>query len=516
MCGIAGGVIERAEQYPAFARLAACTARRGRDGFGMAWFDPEYPHDGCKSMHNLSWKTEQEVYDGVLRFLNASEVHGVVLFASRAQPLPEAESTGERIQPYMRVNVHGYKRFALVHNGTISNDRELWASFDGMSGDHPGIDTLVVYEMLQRDEKIDTSKLVGGFAFAYLDAQTSRITLLKNTKTLWFSDKHGTLFFASEPTWLKECFVLDEEEINLRFPTDTLMAWEISEHYEAVRVDQRPIYNPKWTHVPVSDEKKAVVVTSGGIDSITAAYVAAKLHGMDVTLLNFAYGQIGQGPERMASAHFASKEGWNYAAVDMQQLGAFGGSPLTDSGIALPLGMRSAESTLCWVPGRNMVMLAYAAAYAEAVGAKWLYYGNNMEEEATAYGDNDYEFVHLFNQLLRLGTLRGVQIKTALARLMKAEILHLGAYLGVDYAKTWSCDIAETGMIGVHNIGGNGLQPAYRPCGRCGCCTTRRYAFMRAGIQDPQEPLYVHPLPDAYPWSGASTFDIQQILGRIE
>jgi len=259
----------------------------------------------------------------------------------------------------------------------------------------------------------------------------------------------------------------------------------------------QPIRNAYWASTPPLNPDKAVVVTSGGIDSITSAYVAAKVHGKQVTLVHFNYGQRSEEREEAAVREIAMHHlGVPYRILDLRLLGDLGQSPLTDRSIELPLGMESVESTLCWVPARNMLMVSYAAAVAEAEGAAWIYYGNNMEEEATGYGDNDLDFISIFNDLLEYGTLRGVQIRQALCRLMKPELLHVGHHLGVPYHLTWSCD--------------EGFD---KPCGICGCCTTRRYAFKRAGLTDEQ--MYREPLRDVYPWEGAKKYDPKDLLSRV-
>jgi 7-cyano-7-deazaguanine synthase len=157
-----------------------------------------------------------------------------------------------------------------------------------------------------------------------------------------------------------------------------------------------------------------------------------------------------------------------------------------------------------------MAMVAAAASVAEGIGAKWLYYGNNMEEEATAYGDNDLDFIHYFNKVLQYGTLKGVQIKRALARLMKPEIIALGTALNVPYDLTWSCDEGFTVDGEFYN---SNPRVNFVACGRCGCCTTRRHAFKRAGIPDPQN--YKYELPDIYPWEGSKEYDLDKLAKLV-
>jgi len=70
---------------------------------------------------------------------------------------------------------------------------------------------------------------------------------------------------------------------------------------------------------------------------------------------------------------------------------------------------------------------------------------------------------------------RGVKIHTPLISLSKAQIIQLGARLGVDYALTVSCyQATDEGFA----------------CGRCDSCRLRAEGFVRAGIEDPT--LYIN------------------------
>ena len=401
--------------------------------------------------------------------------------SSRAQPMPEADEVSI---PAKRDNL------TMVFNGTISNDKELMEEYDLGTED---VDTMTVLNLWLQQGYKSCENLVGGYAFGVYDNDGDVLTIAKNFKTLWYVKTDDYFVFASEKDFLikKGMESSFELEYPRMFPRNTAMNILSDGEYSTDSLTRK-----FWAHTPELDEEKAVIVTSGGIDSVTAGYIAQRIHKKDIVLLNFDYGQRAAKPEWKAVQWCASDLGVESVCVDLTRLGEWGSSPLTDRNIELPLGMQSVESTLCWTPGRNMLMVAYGAAYAEAIGAKWLYYGNNMEEEATGYSDNDLEFVNVFNDLLEYGTLKGVQIKRALGRIMKPEILHIGNYLKVPYDKTWSCD--------------EGFE---KPCGICGCCTTRQYAFKRAGLEDKQE--YLEMVRDVYPWKDAKEYDVEKLRGLV-
>jgi 7-cyano-7-deazaguanine synthase len=63
--------------------------------------------------------------------------------------------------------------------------------------------------------------------------------------------------------------------------------------------------------------------------------------------------------------------------------------------------------------------------------------------------------------------------------LNKGQIAALGADLGVDFSRTWSC-----------------YKGGARHCGKCGTCVERREAFQQAGLKDPTDYESLAPLPE--------------------
>jgi len=491
MCGIVGiRVFRNSDRWKQkIKNLVFSTEARGRDGFGMVLKTPT-SLAVLKKRERMS-KVASEVSD----FLENIQARSMLLVSSRAQPLPEESSVDiDNIPPFVSRN----KEWWVVHNGTISNDRELAKELEITVR----VDTQVIAEMLTNTSvrKI-CEKLVGGFAVIAMAPSYGHFLVFKNYKTLWYVWNEDLFAVASEREQLLPFAKGGIYGVEM-FPRDTIFSVK-----ENGRIIAQPFNKTVWGSLPELDENKAVVVTSGGLDSSTAAFVAKKIHGVkDVLLLNFDYGHRAADREWEAVQAVAEKLGAEARHIDLKWLGQLGRSPLTDRGIELPLGMRSVESTLCFVPARNLVMVVYAAAVAEAEGRKWIYYGNNLEEEGV-YPDNDREFLYAVNEALAYGTLRGgIRIRNCLARLMKVEIVALGTYLGVPFDRTWSCD-TEGVKVGDKTL----------PCGICGCCTTRWHAFRRAGIPDPEQ--YAQEPIDKYVWleRGETTkVDIDEIISRLE
>ncbi len=217
--------------------------------------------------------------------------------------------------------------------------------------------------------------------------------------------------------------------------------------------------------------KHAVVLLSGGLDSATTLAVARSL-GYVCHALSFDYGQR-HVAELQAARRVADALGAAEHRVVRLDLGQLGGSALTDSAIAVPEGPTEGIP-VTYVPARNTVMLAYALAWTEVLGARDIFIGVNAVDYS-GYPDCRPEFIEAFEKLANLATKAGVEeggfhVHAPLIKLTKAEIIRLGTGLGVDYAQTVSCYQADA---------------EGRACGRCDSCRLRREGFAAAGLPDP-------------------------------
>jgi 7-cyano-7-deazaguanine synthase len=226
----------------------------------------------------------------------------------------------------------------------------------------------------------------------------------------------------------------------------------------------------------MSTGKKAVVLTSGGLDSTTLMAIA-KAEGYAIYSLSFYYGQR-HALELAAAEKVAGFFGAREHLVMRIDLSAIGGSALTDKS-DIPKN-RSAEELgggipITYVPARNTIFLSFALAWAEVLGAADIFIGVNAIDYS-GYPDCRPEFIAAFEKTANLATKAGVEgrirtrIRTPLIHMTKAQIILKGTSLGVDYGMTHSCyDPAPDG----------------RSCGRCDSCLLRRKGFAEAGIEDP-------------------------------
>ena len=224
----------------------------------------------------------------------------------------------------------------------------------------------------------------------------------------------------------------------------------------------------------MSDNKKAVVLSSGGLDSTTVLAVA-KSEGYDVYSISFRYGQR-HFTELEAAKKVATVIGVKKHLVIDIDLGKIGGSALTDN-IDVPKGRDEKEMQdipITYVPARNTVFLSYALAWAEVLEASDIFIGVNAIDYS-GYPDCRPSFIKAYEDMANLATKAGVEgrrlkIRTPLIDLTKAQIIKKGINLGIDYSITHSCyDPSSDG----------------KACGQCDSCLLRKKGFADACIDDP-------------------------------
>jgi 7-cyano-7-deazaguanine synthase len=221
--------------------------------------------------------------------------------------------------------------------------------------------------------------------------------------------------------------------------------------------------------------RTAIVLVSGGLDSATCLAIA-RAEGYRCHALSFQYGQR-HCAELDAAARVAARLGAVEHRVMHIDLGAFGGSALTDASIAVPEDGAGSGSAIpvTYVPARNTVFLSFALAWAEVLQAHDIFIGVNAVDYS-GYPDCRPEFIAAFAHMANLATREGVEgreplrIRTPLIDLTKAEIIGRGVALGVDFGMTVSCYQADA---------------QGRACGRCDSCRLRQAGFAAARVADP-------------------------------
>ncbi len=229
--------------------------------------------------------------------------------------------------------------------------------------------------------------------------------------------------------------------------------------------------------VTATNQRKAVVLLSGGMDSCVCTAIAREHHGAsNIALLHASYGQRTWERERRAFEDIADFYGEQQRlVVQLEHFRAIGGSALTDKSISVPEnelgapGPHGSAIPVTYVPFRNAHFLSVAVSWAEAIGAGAIYIGA-VAEDSSGYPDCRPEYYQVFQELIRVGTRAETQIEivTPVIKLRKSEIIRRGIELGVPLHLTWSC-----------------YQKEDVACGVCDSCLLRLRAFAEAGATDP-------------------------------
>ncbi len=224
------------------------------------------------------------------------------------------------------------------------------------------------------------------------------------------------------------------------------------------------------------EQKKAVILLSGGLDSTTLLAIA-KNQGFQIYALSFDYQQRHSIEINAAKRVVAFFDVAKHFIVPLS-LRIFGGSALTDS-IDVPKNRResfqdnSGDIPVTYVPARNTIFLSFALALAEVIESQDIFLGANAVDYS-GYPDCRPEFIEAFTKVANLGTKmaimgKNITIHAPLIKMTKAEIIKTGLALQVDYSITHSC------YDPIDNLA----------CGSCDSCLIRKKGFLEAKIPDP-------------------------------
>lgn len=212
---------------------------------------------------------------------------------------------------------------------------------------------------------------------------------------------------------------------------------------------------------------KTLVLLSGGMDSVTALYWARSEHEV-VGAVSFDYGAKHNHREIPLAAWHCGETGVPHDVIELDFVNRLFTSDLLQSGGEVPEGHYADENMKkTVVPFRNGIMLAIACGIAESRGAEGLVIAAHAGDHAI-YPDCREPFMQGMAAAMREGTYARIELLRPFIGLDKAGIAKLGATLGVDYGKTWSC------------YKGGELH-----CGKCGTCVERIEAFALAQLSDP-------------------------------
>jgi 7-cyano-7-deazaguanine synthase len=212
----------------------------------------------------------------------------------------------------------------------------------------------------------------------------------------------------------------------------------------------------------LSENKKCVIILSGGPDSAIVAYWAKK-QDYQIYPLTFKYGQIAV-KETLVAQKIAEAIGTNTKVVDISSLKDIFNQTTSLVNRDIPLTGEFTSAII--VPFRNGIFLAVAVAYATTVGADKIFYGAHGSDEPF-YPDCRREFYEAFEKAAHLGTCQNINICAPYSDLKKWELFKIGAELKVPLELTWSCYLDSE-----------------KHCGQCEACINRKKAFYESNIVD--------------------------------
>jgi 7-cyano-7-deazaguanine synthase len=222
--------------------------------------------------------------------------------------------------------------------------------------------------------------------------------------------------------------------------------------------------------IPQGSGRKAIVLLSGGLDSMVVAGLVREA-GYRINALTIDYNQRHRREIEAALAIATHLKAERHVILPLD-LRRFGGSALT-ADIEVPKEGVGDDIPVTYVPARNLLFLSLTLAWAEVVGATDIFIGVNALDYS-GYPDCRPEFISAFADLANLATKAGAEgarftIHAPLQFMGKADIARESHRLALDSAMSWSC---------------YDPQPDGRPCGLCDSCRLRRAGFAAAGLID--------------------------------
>ena len=210
--------------------------------------------------------------------------------------------------------------------------------------------------------------------------------------------------------------------------------------------------------------KDAIIVLSGGMDSVTLLYEFKDIIALAVT---FNYGSNHNKREIEYAKLHCKSLGIKQIIIPLDFMHTYFKSSLIEGADAIPEGHyadSNMKSTV--VPFRNGIMLAIACGIAESNKLTRVLIANHSGDH-TIYPDCRQQFIDAMSAAMTNGTYEGVHIFAPYTNISKANIAQRGARIGINYAETYSC-----------------YKGGVNHCGKCGTCIERREALAEAGVTD--------------------------------
>lgn len=213
--------------------------------------------------------------------------------------------------------------------------------------------------------------------------------------------------------------------------------------------------------------KKAIILFSGGLDSVTSLYWSINEGYEPIALSFMEHGR--QKSEIDAAREIIQLLDIPYIEIPLEFI--MQKDELEKIGIKL--SDYSAKLPNVYIPQKNLIFYSIAAHYAEIYHAQAIIVAL-LSFDFDVFPDNTMEFFKLLGNLINLGLSNPsshIEIKFPFKSMSKSDVIQLASDLNVPLEKTWSC-YEEKDELG-------------NPCGKCKACIERKLGFDQLGRKDP-------------------------------
>lgn len=213
--------------------------------------------------------------------------------------------------------------------------------------------------------------------------------------------------------------------------------------------------------------KDAVIILSGGMDSVTMLYDYKDEIALAVT---FDYGSNHNKQEAKYANMHCERLGIKHIVIPLSFMHEYFKSSLLEGANAIPEGSYADENMKSTVvPFRNGIMLAIGCGLAESNDLRRVMIANHYGDHSI-YPDCRKSFINAMSESMKQGTYEGIEVFAPYTDISKSDIARIGKRLGLNYAETYSC-----------------YKGGEKHCGKCGTCVERKEALKGAGIEDNTE-----------------------------
>lgn len=203
------------------------------------------------------------------------------------------------------------------------------------------------------------------------------------------------------------------------------------------------------------NNKKSIILLSGGLDSLVSLAVAKEDYNIQLAL-TFDYGQKSATQEILASKKICEHYKIEHKVIELNWLKEITQTSLVSEKEIPSVEREDLESSdfvensakSVWVPNRNGLFLNIAGCFADSYGYDYVIFGANKEEGQT-FPDNTQDFVDSVSKEFEFSTQNRPKVVAPLINLNKNDIVKSAIEHSVPLELTRSCYSCKEKNCGV-------------------------------------------------------------------